>query len=460
MRYRYSELFLPFQLLVDSLLLNIAFFLAYLIRFRTPEVPAHEYVTLALVFNLVWLFLLLILKPYRYSRVTFNADNLLTKLTEITFLHASIIALFWVMVQGYYYSRGQLLMAYCFFYLLGIIWRFGALVFLKLYRARGYNTRKFIVVGYGDLSQSVTAFYENHPELGYEFCGYFGEREGNSLAVGTRGSYEQLESFIQQNHIDFVYCCQPYIENKRLKSIIELSERNHVQVKLVMDFRGFLTNKASIEYHDYLPVIQLSTKPFSNVQQEVAKRIFDVTFSSLTLLIGFPIFLFIAFLVKVTSSGPVLFVQERSGRWGKPFRIYKFRSMYNNADKLAQQHSQGDDDPRITPIGRFLRKTRLDEIPQFYNVIRGDMSIVGPRPLVRYDVDMLMLAAPNDFRKILTVRPGITSIGQIEVGYADNPTTSVKRLQYDLAYLENPSLQTDLWLIAQTVRVMVQGKGR
>ena len=134
--------------------------------------------------------------------------------------------------------------------------------------------------------------------------------------------------------------------------------------------------------------------------------------------------------------------------------------MHVDADKMGMQHSQGDHDPRITPIGHFLRRSRLDELPQFLNVIKGDMSIVGPRPLYKYDVDMLMQAAPHEFKKILTVKPGITSIGQIKVGYATNVAENVSRLRYDLEYLGKYSLRQDISLVCQTVLVMMLGRGR
>ncbi len=457
MRHRYSDLLLPFQIIVDTVLLNISFYAAFVVRFHFYDLFAiRAYVTLLLIFNLVWFFLLVVIKPYRFSRISFNADKLLSKLVEITFLHASIISLLWVFAKGYIYSRGQLALAYAFFFAAGLVWRFVALLLIKLYRANGFNTRRYIVVGYGELSESIKGFYDTHPEMGYTFHGYFGEKKSGNL----RGGYNQIEEFVQAHKIDFIYCCMPYIENQALQEIIKMSELNQTSVKLVIDFRGFLTNKATLEYHDYMPVIQLSTKPYSNVRQELAKRSFDLVFSLAAVTVGVPIFVLIAILVKCSSKGPIFYRQERAGRWGHPFRIYKFRSMYTHAAEMSQMHSQGDTDPRITPIGRYLRKSRLDEIPQFFNVIKGDMSIVGPRPLARYDVDMLMAAEPDSFRKILTVRPGITSIGQIKVGYSDNTVSSVKRLKYDLAYLENPSLQLDIWLIVRTFFVMIQGKGK
>jgi lipopolysaccharide/colanic/teichoic acid biosynthesis glycosyltransferase len=245
-----------------------------------------------------------------------------------------------------------------------------------------------------------------------------------------------------------------------VKGVMHVAQRQKTQVRLVPDFRGFMTNLATIEYHDMYPVIQVNTKPFSSMQEATVKRVFDVTFASIVMLLGAPLFLLLMGVVAISSPGPVFFLQERSGRWGKLFKVIKFRTMYADSEKFGLQHSQGDHDPRITPIGRILRRSRLDELPQFFNVIKGDMSIVGPRPLYKYDVDMLMKEAPHEFRKLLTVKPGITSIGQIKVGYASNVAENVQRLRYDLQYLRKYSMLTDVMLIFQTVQVMVLGRGR
>ncbi len=417
-----------------------------------------HYVILWLVFNLCWFGLQLVLKPYLYSRVSFNFDRLLRKFFELTTWHIGLIALFWTFIQGYYYSRGHLALTYLFFIVLGCTWRLVAVYLIKLYRVHGFNRRKYIVVGYGELSHSITSFYEMNPDMGYEFHGYFGK--GVQIDNLLTGHLSGLEDYIQHNGIDYVYCCLPYLTNDEVRKVIEISGRYQANVMMIVDFRGFLTNKAVIEYHDYMPVIKVSTEAYSNVRNETLKRIFDLFFSSGVVVAGAPLFLLIALAVRLNSKGPVFFLQERSGRWGKTFKIIKFRSMYVNADEIRQKHSLGDQDPRITSVGRFLRKTRLDELPQFFNVIKGDMSVVGPRPLARYDVDMLMEESPAQFKKILTIRPGITSIGQIMVGYATDVSESTRRMKYDLVYLDKASLKTDMWLIAQTVVLMLQRKGK
>lgn len=458
MRYRYSRLLLPIQVITDFLMLNTSFIAAFYMQFRSPNInESREYLLLLVLFNLLWMFAMPITLPYQMSRIVFNLNNILSKFFLTVFLHICIISILWVLTSGYGYSRAHLFITYGLFLIAGVVWRISALVFLKLYRMSGYNYRNYVIVGNTDVTKSVKRFYDVHPEMGYRFLGYFSEKP---TEVPEGKSLDKLEDFIINNHLDYIYCNLGSLSPEALKQTVALSEKLKVKVNLILDYRGFLTNKAVIEYHDYMPVINLSTKPFSNTQTDIFKRLFDIGFSLVALMLCFPLMLLIGLAVKFTSSGPVFFTQERSGRWGKRFKIYKFRSMYINKKAVGQQHSKGKNDPRITSIGGFLRRTRLDELPQFINVLIGDMSIVGPRPLARYDVDMLMDNAPDNFKKILTIRPGITSIGQIKVGYADNLETSVRRMKYDLLYIRNVSLSTDIWLIVQTVKVMLLARGR
>jgi lipopolysaccharide/colanic/teichoic acid biosynthesis glycosyltransferase len=198
----------------------------------------------------------------------------------------------------------------------------------------------------------------------------------------------------------------------------------------------------------------------TSLRTQRIKRVFDLTLTIPIVLLGLPVFLLIGLAVWLTSTGPVLFRQQRSGKDGVPFEIFKFRTMRIDTDHLRLKHSLGSEDPRLTPIGGFLRRSCLDELPQFLNVLRGEMSIVGPRPLFRYDVEVLKRAAPAEFKKIQTIKPGITSIGQIHIGYATTEAELLRRLKYDLSYLDRYSIWRDLGLVLQTVAVMFLGRGK
>jgi exopolysaccharide biosynthesis polyprenyl glycosylphosphotransferase len=459
MRHRYSILFFPLHVIVDFLSLNAAFIGAYGIKFGTID-PVFEppYATLWWVFNLIWLAEILLFKPYIFPRQLFKADHLIKKMFVLMAVHMAVIALYWVAVKGYYYSREHLAITYGIFAGLGIAFRIGGLIFLKEYRARGYNNRKYIVVGYGKLATTIRGFYDAHPEMGFHFYGYFDEPTADTANL-LRGGYDQLLDYVRINQIDCVYCCMPYIDNGRLKDIVDDAEEVDYQVKLLVDFRGFLARGASVEYHDILPVLNLSSQMLADFQVNTLKRGFDIAFSLGVLLFGAPIFLVMALITRLTSAGPVLYAQERIGRNGKPFHIYKFRSMYVNAEANGPVLSAGNRDGRITSWGWFMRQTRLDELPQFFNVLKGDMSVVGPRPERQFFIDQIVEVAP-EYRTLLKVKPGITSIGQIKFGYAANIEEMVQRLRYDLLYPERRSFLFDMWIIAQTVRVMVQGRGK
>lgn len=459
MRHRYSILFFPLHIFADFFSLNAAFVGAYWIKFGTIEAVAEPpYAALWWLFNLVWLVEILLFKPYIYPRQLFKADHLIKKLLLLTGLHIAVISISWVAMKGYYYSREHLLITYLLFTGLAAALRIGGLVFLREYRTRGYNNRKYVVVGYGKLAATIRSFYETHPEMGFRFYGYFDEPTDENRTLLT-GQYDDLPRYIQDQRIDCVYCCMPYIDNSRLKTIVDRAEEADYQVKLLVDFRGFLARGASVEYHDFLPVLNLSTQMLADFRVNIFKRAFDIGFSLGVLVLGMPIFILLAVITRLTSRGPIFYEQERIGREGQPFTIYKFRSMYVDAERSGPELSAGLLDSRITPWGRFMRRTRLDEIPQFYNVLKGDMSVVGPRPERQFFIDQIVEIAP-EYRSLLKVKPGITSIGQIKFGYAATIDEMVQRLRYDLLYPERRSFLFDMWIIAQTLRVMAQGRGK
>jgi lipopolysaccharide/colanic/teichoic acid biosynthesis glycosyltransferase len=242
-----------------------------------------------------------------------------------------------------------------------------------------------------------------------------------------------------------------------LQKLVDKGDEKRVKIKFVSDL--FLTNNfANVINYDNLPVIQLTSKPELALKIVVFKRSFDIIFSALVMIIGFPVFILLMIITKLTSKGPVFYRQERMGRDLKPFYIYKFRSMFVNSEALGPQLSS-DGDPRITQWGSIIRKSRLDELPQFWNVIKGDMSIVGPRPERQFFIEQLIEKSPN-YKKLFSLKPGLTSMGQVNYGYAENLDQMRDRVRYDLVYLKNVSLNNDLNIILKTVQVMVQLKGK
>ena len=205
------------------------------------------------------------------------------------------------------------------------------------------------------------------------------------------------------------------------------------------------------------PLIQISPD-LMPAWQESLKRLIDVVVSVVSMILLIPVYIFLAIGVKLSSKGPVFYTQERIGLRGKPFKIHKFRSMYVGAEQGKPQLSSSTDS-RITPFGKMLRRLRLDETPQFYTVLIGDMSLVGPRPERQYFIDQIIKQAPH-YRLLQRVKPGITSWGQVKFGYASNVDEMIQRLKYDILYVENMSLAMDFKIMAYTILIILQGRGK
>ena len=231
----------------------------------------------------------------------------------------------------------------------------------------------------------------------------------------------------------------------------------NVEISVVPSLYDMLTGAAIIEDISDQPLIPITEYKMSDTELCI-KRAFDIVASLCAMVICLPVYLVVALAVKCSSKGPVFYYQERIGLHGIPFDIIKFRTMYENAEKETPQLSL-DNDPRVTKVGKWLRKYRIDELPQFWNILRGDMSIVGPRPERRYFIDQIEEKAPY-YCMIYKIRPGLTSWGPIKVGYTDTLDKMIRRLNYDIVYVENMSLGLDIKIMFYTLGVIFNGKGK
>lgn len=298
-------------------------------------------------------------------------------------------------------------------------------------------------------------------ELGYDVVGYVTpvQEEENRLKGQAKylGRVDELEGVLLRRGIHHVVVATESADDQTLQVVLAQVNGLAVEVHLLPALRDVLGGSVRVASPIEIPWVTIGPSAPSP-WYEAAKRLIDVGVSIVALIVLAPLMAILALLVRLSSPGPILFRQERIGKNGRPFTIYKFRTMYVDAEKDGPALSR-EGDPRITPIGRWLRKTRLDELPQFWNVLKGDMSLVGPRPERAYYINQIVKKAP-EYKQLLKVRPGITSLGMVKYGYASSVEEMIERMQYDLIYLANRSLLLDLKILLYTILRVLQARGK
>ena len=326
-------------------------------------------------------------------------------------------------------------------------------------RRIGFNT---VLIGGNERAMAVHAEITSMPKSpGNRFIGFVNVNGGDQLLtkVGLErlGKWHELRQVIDKHSVEEAIIAVDSGEHEHISRIMNELEGTAVRIKVIPDMYDILSGSVKMTSIFGTPLIEVNPEIMPAWQFSL-KRIVDVVVSSLALLVLSPVFLVIAGLVKWSSPGPIFFRQERVGKHGRPFWIIKFRSMVCDAELNGPQLSSTTD-PRITSAGRWLRRTRMDELPQFWNVLKGDMSLVGPRPERQHFIDAITEVAPH-YRHLHKVRPGITSWGQVKFGYAENVEQMVRRLKYDILYIENMSMAVDLKILAYTVLIILKGDGK
>lgn len=319
---------------------------------------------------------------------------------------------------------------------------------------------KTLVVGSNKLAlELVKELQQASAKQGYLLTGYVHVSDARELngVLPHLGYYEALPRLIKEHNIEEVIIAIETSKHKEISAVTNLLEDEPVILKIVPDLFDVLSGTVKMQNVLGTALIEINHQ-IMPTWQVVLKRMIDVVVSLSVLCVLLPVYLLLCIAVKLSSPGPVFFRQTRIGLHGKPFDIIKFRTMYVDAEAngpaLSSQH-----DKRITSVGRTLRKYRLDEIPQFYNVLIGDMSLVGPRPERQFFIDQIMQVAPH-YKHLQRVKPGITSWGMVKYGYAENIEQMVERLKFDILYIENMSLAMDLRILIYTVKTIIQGRGK
>ncbi|WP_298781255.1 exopolysaccharide biosynthesis polyprenyl glycosylphosphotransferase [uncultured Polaribacter sp.] len=447
MKKRYSYLIKPLQKLIDIILINL---IVYLISDK--DYLNFSFLTYITLFWLVTSYLFGFYKVYRFTN---NLRVLTLLVKQFLIFTLGYFTYFGIFREGEVVHNQFLILASIF---LGItfvkyLWFF----LLNKYRALGKNYRTTVVLGFDDSSKNIIKLFNSKSNLGYKFLGFFSDKEYKIKEY--LGEFNDIYQFVEDNNVDEIYCALSILDRNQIKKINKFAIEKNIVLKLIPNSNELYSKSQKAEYYnDSLLVLNVKKLPFEFSENFYVKRVFDIFFSLFVCVFILSWLIPVLWvLVKLESKGPLIFKQGREGLNGEEFVCYKFRSMKMN--NLSDKIHATKNDTRVTKIGAFLRKTSMDELPQFFNVLFGDMSVVGPRPhleslSLEYQKDV------DDYLKRHIVKPGITGLAQIS-GYRGEikKRSDIKnRVRLDIFYIENWSFFLDIKIIIQTVLNVFKGE--
>lgn len=462
MIHRYATFIKAVNLTTDYIILNISMVISYFIVDKSSYfwMSNRNYLPIVLVFNLIWLLAANITGLYEY---VLNKDSIKTYrgVIKTYFIFVSFICFTIIILIGtkpYFITREYLFYSLALFGVLLGLWK---LIFLGIRRSDRntlIDNRNVVIVGGGRIGYDLYYFFSQNKERGYNLIGFFDDdpervKDKDLYLGGT----DECINFVIANKVNEIFCTLPNSKADKIEKLMLDADKNLIRFKFIPEYYDYAKKPTFIQSFGHIPVISVRPEPLENILNRAIKRLFDCFFSLFIILFVFTwLFPILAIIIKIQSRGPVFFVQLRSGRDNKPFKCYKFRSMRINSDSDKRQASRDDD--RITKIGKFIRSTSLDELPQFFNVLRGNMSVVGPRPhMIGHTEQYSRLIDKFMVRHFL--KPGITGWAQINGlrGETKDTETMLKRVEADVWYLESWSFLLDLKIIFLTLWGTVKG---
>jgi Undecaprenyl-phosphate glucose phosphotransferase len=449
---RFQGFYNSIKLLADLVMLAAAFGLAYWTRFYSglphESIPeARDSATLLAMALVIFPIALRQANLYTTNRARSHLSEVFEIFKATLFATLLLVAARYFISDRYSRMTIAIFMVYSFIAIAAVRLFFRA--FFNALRRRGFNLKTILVVGAGDLGARVIETIDQHRELGFKVVGVLSrhaEKIGGTVkGAKVIGLVSEISAVLDGQRVDQVIIALPIEEQPQLKALMEELAQRPVDVKVVPDLYQYRTLRSGLEEFGGLPIISLQGDPLHGWNL-VLKRFFDVVFSALALVLISPLMIAIAVLVKLSSRGPVFYAQERMGIDGRTFRMLKFRTMREGAEEQGAQMA-APDDPRRTPFGSLLRRLSIDELPQLFNVLLGDMSLVGPRPERPVFIEEFRKQIPRYHLRHM-VKAGIT--GWAQVNGLRGQTSIQKRIEYDLYYIENWSLLLDLKIVLRT----------
>ncbi len=451
----------------DFVTINLAWAIYFYLRNESgifAQFTEPGFVIPMLVIFFYWFVLFVFFGMYRTWFALSRFDEIFT-LVKTTFW-GTFILFFAIFIDdsGSGESRGNRFLIFIYWGLMVSLTISGRLLLRSIQRkllVNGIGRKKAIIVGFNERAQEIHDQINSHPALGIDVIAYVAIKEENLgkeyNGVEVAGRVNEIEDIIDRLGVKEVILSVSRQHDDLLIEIISRCENKDVMLKIIPDLYEILSGQARTMQLYGFPLIDINPQLMTEWER-AAKRVIDVVVSFIMLIVASPIILATALAIKLDSKGPVIYKQERSGLNGKVFKVYKFRSMYQDAEKRTGPIWSTKDDPRITRVGKFIRRVRIDELPQIWNVFKGEMSLVGPRPERPFFVEQLAKEIPY-YKRRLRVRPGITGWAQVKHKYDENIEDVKTKLQFDLFYIENMSLKTDIKILFRTVFVVLFGKG-